>query len=176
MILFPSYPRCGTHFLVENFLQKTGVVLNKTHVELVGDYDLVLTIVRNPRDSIVSRLAMELAYEANPKSIYDLILICKKEYISFFNYAKKHVDVIFKYEDLDNIDNIINYLCNKLNIEKISDSFVDNIHDRPGTRFLKTSKTSKHYNMCKEIMKDVDLTEEEKIYKEILNISISFDN
>ena len=174
-ILLPSYPRCGTHFLAEQFLQKTGVVMNKTHAPMTGKYDLYVTLVRNPKDSIISRLAMELEFEENPKTMEEYLEICKQEYMVFYKYILRQVDVIFHYEDIaNNVDKMIDHLCEKTNIKRISDVFVDSIVDRPSTGFLKTSKSSLRYQESEEFMKDKDLDECYTIFMEAEKRSVRF--
>lgn len=173
-ILLPSYPRCGTHFLAEQFLQKTGVVMNKTHAPMLGQYDLYVTLIRNPKDSIISRLAMELEFEQNPKTMEEYLEICKQEYLVFYRYILKNINVIFHYDDIDKVDKMIDHVCERTKIKKISDVFVDNIHDRPATRFLKTSKSSNRYKEAQLFMEDKLLDECDKIYKEAEKKAVRF--
>jgi hypothetical protein len=174
-ILLPSYPRCGTHFFAEQFLQKTGVVMNKTHAPMTGKYDLYVTLVRNPRDSIVSRLAMELEFEENPKTMEEYLEICKQEYMIFYKYMIKNVNIIFHYEDIrENVDKMIDYVCEKSDIKRISDVFVDTIEDRPVTGFLKTSKSSERYAEAKVFMQDKDLEECYNIFMEAEKKAVRF--
>jgi len=164
-ILIPTYPRCGSHFLTEHFLQKTGVVMNKTHIPMLGSYDFYVTIIRDPRDSIVSRLAMELEFEENPKTMEDYLEICKNEYVVFYKYIIKSMDMVFHYDQIaSEIEKVIDFICKETKIEKKSNDFKDNIHDKPITGFLKTSKTGKHYEYSKDFMKDKDLEECYNLY------------
>jgi hypothetical protein len=174
-ILLPSYPRCGTHFLAEQFLQKTGVAMKKTHAPMTGKYDLYVTLVRNPKDSIVSRLAMELEFEENPKTMEEYLEICKQEYMVFYKYMIKHVSIIFHYEDIgENVDKMIDYVCEKSDIKRISNVFVDTIEDKPVTGFLKTSKSSKRYAEAKGFMQDKDLEECYNIFMEAEKKAVRF--
>jgi hypothetical protein len=173
-ILLSTYPRCGSHFFAEQFLQKTGISLKKTHAPLSGDYDMYVTFLRNPKDSIISRLAMELEFEENPKTMEEYLLICKQEYITFYKYIIKHVDGVFHYDDIHNMDMIVDYVCKKNNIEKISNDFTDTIHDKPITGFLKTSKSSNRYEEAKEFMKDKDLEECYNIFMEAEKKAVRF--
>lgn len=174
-ILLPSYPRCGTHFLAEQFLQKTGIAMKKTHAPMTGEYDLYVTLVRNPRDSIVSRLAMELEFEENPKTMEEYLEICKQEYMVFYNYIINRVGIVFHYEDIrENVDNMIDYICEKSQIKRISDVFIDTIEDKPVTGFLKTSKSSARYAEAKEFMKDKALDECYNIFMEAEKKAVRF--
>lgn len=149
--------------------------MNKTHYPITNNYDLRVTIIRNPKDSIISRLAMELEYEANPKTLDEYLEICKKEYLVFFKYAIEHVEIIFDFNDINShIDDMVNYICSKTGIERIQDGFVDTIADRPATRFLKTSTKSSHYNRCAEYMKNKDLTECDIMYIKVLEKAVKF--
>lgn len=174
-ILLPSYPRCGTHFLAEQFLQKTGVVLNKTHAPMTGKYDLYITLIRNPRDSIISRLAMELEFEPNPKTMEEYLAICKQEYMIFYKYILNKVDIVFHYDDIsNNVDGMIDHICERSGIKRTSDVFIDTITDRPVTKFLKTSKSSDRYTESKEFMKDKDLSECDTIFLEAEKRAVRF--
>jgi hypothetical protein len=174
-ILLPSYPRCGTHFLAEQFLQKTGEIMNKTHAPMTGKYDIYVTLIRNPKDSIVSRLAMELEFEENPKTMEQYLEICKQEYMIFYKYILRQVDIIFHYDDINsNVDKMIDYVCEKTGIKRISDTFIDSIVDRPSTGFLKTSKSSLRYKESEEFMKDKNLDECYTIFMEAEQKSVRF--
>lgn len=148
--------------------------MNKTHVPLIGDFDGYVTIVRNPKDSIISRIAMELEYEPNPKPMDELVSICQKEYIIFYNYILKNIDTVFAYEDLDKVDEMVKFLSNKFNIPIIKDEFVDNISDRPSTKFLKTSKTSAFYHYVRSELDSLSLEEENLMYEKTLSKAIRF--
>ena len=173
-ILLPSYPRCGTHFFAEQFLQKTGISVKKTHAPMKGKYDLYITFLRNPKDSLVSRLAMELEFEENPKTMDQYLEICKQEYLVFYNYIIKHVNIVFHYDDIKNVDDMIDYVCEKTNIKKISNVFIDTIQDKPITGFLKTSKSSNRYAEAKEFMKDKALDECYNIFMEAEKKAVRF--
>ena len=164
MILLPTYPRCGSHFLAEYFLQTTGVMLNKTHYMISNNYDYRVTIIRDPRDSIVSRLAMQIHFEES-KTMDEYLEICKREYILFYNYILEKVDIVFEYSQLKNIDAVVDHICNITGIKRNNNSFADTIVDRPETGFLKTSTVSDKYKFCQEYMEDKDLTELYEIYE-----------
>jgi hypothetical protein len=149
--------------------------MNKTHAPMTGKYDLYVTLVRNPKDSIVSRLAMELEFEENPKTMEEYLEICKQEYMVFYKYILRQVDIIFHYEDIsNNVDKMIDHLCEKTNIKRISDVFVDSIVDRPATGFLKTSKSSLRYRESEDFMKGKDLSECYTIFMEAEKRSVRF--
>jgi hypothetical protein len=149
--------------------------MNKTHAPLTGKYDLYVTLVRNPRDSIVSRLAMELEFEENPKTMEEYLEICKQEYIIFYKYIIRQVEIVFHYEDIrENVDEMIDYICKKSGIKRISDVFVDTIEDKPVTGFLKTSKSSDRYAESKEFMKDKNLDECYDIFIEAEKKAVRF--
>jgi len=165
MILLPTYPRCGSHFLAEYFLQTTGVVLNKTHHPISNNYDYRISIIRDPRDSIISRLAMQIHFEES-KTMEEYLEICKKEYIVFYKYIIEKVDIVFEYSQLEDIELVVNHICKITGIKRNDKEFVDSIVDRPETGFLKTSTISDKYEYCKKYMEGKDLTELYEIYEE----------
>lgn len=142
---------------------------------MTGKYDLYVTLIRDPRDSIVSRLAMELEFEPNPKTLEEYLEICKQEYMIFYKYILRQVDIVFHYDDIsENVDGMIDYICEKSGVRRISDVFVDTITDRPVTKFLKTSKSSKRYEEAKEFMKDKNLDECYNIFLEAEKKAVRF--
>ena len=165
MILLPTYPRCGSHYLAEYFLQTTGVVLNKTHRPLSNNYDYRVSILRDPRESIVSRLAMQLHHE-NEKTLDEYLEICKVEYLVFYRYIIDKVEIVFDYEQLQDIDSVVDHICKITGVKRNGNSFVDTIVDRPENGFLKTATTSDYYKVCEDYMKDKDISSLYEIYEE----------
>jgi hypothetical protein len=165
MILLPTYPRCGSHYLAEYFLQTTGVVLNKTHRPLTNNYDYRVSIIRDPRESITSRLAMQLHHE-NEKTLDEYLSICKIEYLTFYKYIIEKVEIVFEYKQLKDIDSVVDHICSITGVKRNGSAFTDTIVDRPENGFLKTATTSGYYDVCKDYMKDKDLSELYEIYEE----------
>ena len=165
MILLPTYPRCGSHYLAEYFLQTTGVVLNKTHRPLTNNYDYRVSILRDPRDSIISRLAMQLHHE-NEKTLDEYLEICKIEYLIFYKYIIENVEIVFDYDQLKDIDLVVDYICQVTGVKRNGKQFTDTIVDRPQNGFLKTATTSNYYETCKDYMKDKDILELYEIYEQ----------
>lgn len=108
-----TYPGSGEEFLAHHIQQR----LERPHVPLkfsVGsdtsiEADYTITVVRNPGESIGTRLAIE-----TDVSIESAI----KEYNNLYTYLLENANMVIKHEDLNKIDNIIVCLFNDLKLDE----------------------------------------------------------
>ena len=173
-VLLTTYPRSGQHYLVDLFKQQLDYDLDFTHDLIIKGYDKYITIVRNPYDCILSWVIMEVhcgpieGSRAFPMEKYMDKAI--REYILFYKYVLKNVDILINYENLVGSPNkVVSYLAQELGLIKQSDSYNSTIVDRVSGRFLRTSTTSHLYD---EIKKELDSRDLSQCY-DIFNIAIS---
>lgn len=148
-LLLSTYPRSGQHFFRGHIQQRLEVPhmpikFEWTHDLLLNDYDILITSIRDPKESMASYIAMTLHYEdisplrdSQPISFY--IEAAKIEYMLFAKYALEKANYIYKYKDIINsIDNVLyNLICNlnleddnyksKTNSTSFKDDFLNNI-------------------------------------------------
>lgn len=107
-----TYPGSGEEFLAYHIQQR----LERPHVPLkfsVGhdtptDADYLITVVRNPGESIGTRLSVETDLSIDS---------ALQEYNDLYTYLLANANMVIKHEDLDKIDNIIVSLFNELNLD-----------------------------------------------------------
>jgi hypothetical protein len=107
-----TYPGYGEEFLAHHIQQR----LERPHVplkfsvsnEIPNDADYLVTVIRNPGESIGTRLAVETDLSIDS---------ALQEYNDLYTYLLANANMVIKHEDLDKIDNIIVYLFNELNLD-----------------------------------------------------------
>lgn len=166
--LCATYPRCGSHLLRTAFKQMTGLEMVPTHdVGREGDFESVITILRNPKDSVISRVAMQMHFD-DSKPIEYYIEKSMFEYMEYYYYLSQNADHIFLYEDLlANTSDIVKILSNDLGIDLISESFVDDVESMSNKNHLKSSKVSDKYNDVVEAVKNFDFKKAIGLYIEL---------
>jgi hypothetical protein len=182
--IISTYPRSGktyfTYCFNLNFLEEIPYTHLYTEQESVLDmYDEVITIVRNPKDAIVSFITMEIYYFDSIKKIYeeDKDLFVKEyiqnrieEYYSFHQTMLKRATMIIDFEYLkNNPSSVMIDVGKKLNIELKNNIFKDLVIDNKKLKFLKTSKSSNIYNDIEFIVSNMNLEKCLNIYKLLLN-------
>lgn len=168
-----TYPRSGQHYLVDLFKQQLGHDLEYTHDLVIRGYDKYITIVRDPLECMASWVAMEVhcgpleGTKEYPIEIY--INQAIKEYILFYTYALKNVNIFIKYEDLIEFpESVINLLSKELNLSVITNSYTSTIHDYVQGRFLKTSTTSHIYPEALTLISKKDLSKCYELYNQAI--------
>ena len=107
-----TYPGYGEELLAHHIQQR----LERPHVplkfsvsnEIPNDADYLVTVIRNPGESIGTRLAVETDLSIDS---------ALQEYNDLYTYLLANANMVIKHEDLDKIDNIIVYLFNELNLD-----------------------------------------------------------
>lgn len=153
-----TYPRSGSHYLKEMINQKTGVILKSTHDEEKVFDNYIISIVRNPNDTLRSKYAMQKHYEP-----YKIFNDYQEGYKTFYENLINKSYILIDYNDLiNNTDNLIKYLFNYFNLIDNGSSYKTNLKDYEGSKYLVSSKTSNYYNDID--MSQFNLTEQNKIY------------
>jgi hypothetical protein len=132
-----TYPRSGSHYFDDAIYKEIGIHIEKSHsVMKLFDKDSnkikkIITIVRNPKDSITSYIANQLKNtQLNEESLNIKINQLLTEYIMFYNFLYEYADYIIDFNDLvTNTDLLIKKVINLLKIEEKDYIFFDrNIH------------------------------------------------
>jgi hypothetical protein len=144
-----TYPRSGSHYLdrliykeAEFHIERSHIVhnlLNKNNEKL----RTIITIVRDPKDSISSYIALE-KYLSNcqPFRINQIIT----EYILLYSFLYENADYIIDFDDLvKHPDDVTKRILSLLDINKENSSqFVTDI-DYDSKNFVESSKDLKEY-------------------------------
>lgn len=146
-----TYPRSGSHFFEEAFYKKTGERVSRSHT-IVQAFDenknkikKIVTIIRDPKDTIVSWLTLQKKYgnEANKQSINQAL----SDYALLYQFFLDNADYIIDFNDLvEYPDLVIKKIMELLGIkqESQSDFYVDENFNK--NQYLKSSKILPYYN------------------------------
>lgn len=171
-IVLATYPRSGQHFLTEQIKQRLDIKdFYYTHEILKKIDNKIITIARNPIDSISSWVAMEDYYYKNV-DIEKVTKIAKIKYKMYYKYLLKNADIVIDYNFLNsNINEIINYLSIFLDIKQTNNIFYNSITNKIDKKHLVSSKENDNYDNIYKILSQTSFTNEDLLYKELLNKS-----
>jgi hypothetical protein len=186
-MIFVSYPRTGVNFLSNSIEIKTGVKIKYTHSHHVDD-KIILNIVRDPKDSMVSWISM-MGSHGDPgvknndfNSVIEVI--AKNKYISMYKFLLSLDTIFINYHDFNNIDKLIYTISNILNLP-YKDTLIDKkqIYSSINSKenfiskgYLITSKNTEGYLDYKEKISEIDLSECYDLYYKALKKCIKLDN
>ncbi len=165
-----TYPRSGKTFFVSTLAHNTFVKLPHTHLhegenaELLKEYENILTIIRDPLESVSSLITMEYTYYEELQKTYkeDINLFIKnkileriKQYEDFYSIIIKEANIFIDFTKLVyQTEDVIVSVANKLDLEIRTKNFSNSVKDDPSVNFLKTSQNQKIYiDICKIIQK-----------------------
>jgi hypothetical protein len=183
-----TVPRTGSHYLQERIFVHTGHIVLKYHepkpqtwgyaieglldnnarfwIGLEIDQLKMITIARDPKDLIISDIAM--AIKQKHRNFEDISLLKIKDiqdrvneycdhYIKLLNYST----IIIDYDQLVSYPfEITCHIANLLNIKIITEKYKTNLKDRDG--YMVSSKNVSDYDVIKVAVDQVDLS---KIYE-----------
>ena len=169
MIVLATYPRSGQHVLRENIIQRFKINNFVWTHEIEKNLDnKLITIARNPIDSIVSWVAMTNHYNKN-ENLLKAIKHAQLEYNLFYSYILDYVNVIINYNYLNTeMEKIIQYIGKSFNLTPNNDTVILNIKDEKENKHLVSSKQNLKYDYIYKIVEDIDLSKEFILYKETL--------
>ncbi len=178
--LLITYPRTGSHFLHFYLKQLTGFSLKKTHFPRWNKDKKVITIIRDPQETLKSGFAMyqhaaSMSGKTQTLKESKSALTDVSGYIDFFEYMIKNSDVIIDYNTLINSPySVCKFLAEYIGIEiKQEEEYIQVVKDiSPETDpnqneyYLVSSKTSPQYNNTD--ISWIDFSEHYKTYYEAL--------
>jgi hypothetical protein len=171
MILI-GFGRNGGNFLIHKIYHETGANIAYTHT-LVED-DIIINIVRNPLDSISSRISMNQTINFDIKK-EDYIKYTKSEWIPYYKKVyevllkSKNKVIFIKYEDLNN-PLLFNKLYQILNLSIINHKKDFNFMEssKPIKNYQITSKHNPNYENIKNTISELDFSPCSTLYNEAL--------
>jgi len=155
-----SYPRSGTHYLQNLILAHSSQKITFSHYP-VTENRFIITIARDPFDSIQSHVAMNKHY--NPKTYKENDYI--EYYVDLYKYLYNNANLVIDYNDLINFpEETTKMICDLLGFVKNPSNY--KMHgDKEDIEYLVSSKTVKEYN--EEYFKIEDM---ENCYNEYHNL------
>jgi hypothetical protein len=173
--LLVTYPRTGSHFLHHYLKQLTNFSLNKTHNPAWDGDKKIITIIRDPEESLRSAFTMSKHYaiKNNPNFDWELNkhdhqLTNPTSYFYFFEYMINNSDVIIDYKTLiDHPYSVCKFLAEYIGLEiKPEQPYVQFLKDDQHEKYLVSSTSSSEYEEMD--VSWVDMSRHYKIYKEVL--------
>ena len=151
-----TFPRSGSNYLRELIRQKLRdpnnpdipIDIPKTHLPSEADGKKVISIIRDPYDTMKSLVALALTFPDDHEFTVDSGEIFKfpaTEYMETYSYITANSDLIIDYRDLVSRPNdVLDHLAQSMNLVVNKEEYVNQLVDT--TNHLVSSKTSKLYN------------------------------
>jgi hypothetical protein len=157
-----TYPRSGTHYLQHLILTYSSKQIKFSHYPPTEN-SFIITIARDPFDSIQSHIAMKKHYNSKLYLRNDYI----DHYVDLYKYLYRNARVVIDYNDLINFpEEITKMVCELLNLEKVPSDY--KMHgDQKSFEYLVSSKTVKEYN--EEYFKIEDMANCYEEYQNLLS-------
>ena len=158
-----TFPRVGSYYLQDRILQHTGVYVKKYH-NLKNNK--MITIARDPIDSLTSKLAMSVFYDKNNEIIEDIrnnkITKDVEEYFDQVEkvYPSKGFYAIIDYKDLINHPlEVTMALSEIMNLPITNKEYKGNsVKEKPEISHLVSSKMVDEYKEIKNYVEKLDLS------------------
>lgn len=173
-----TFPRSGSHFFAKLIKEKTMFNLQRSHtVNIAFDNNnnktkTIVTIVRDPKDTITSLIALESGngYDITNDRINDIIT----QYILFYSFLFQESDYVIDFKDLTTYpDTVVNKMLELLEIDK--ESYIkypdDVCYDAQGLA-KKSSKSIPIYNSIN--LDDFNISLCYLYYNKLLSKAIKF--
>jgi len=136
-----TYPRSGTHYLQNLILAYSSQEIKFSHYPVAED-SFIITIARDPFDSIHSLVAMKKHY--NPKTYTEGDY--KEYYVGLYKYLYKNADLVIDYNNLINFpEETAKMVCDLVGFKKNKSNYKTSANKK-SIEYLVSSKTVKEYN------------------------------
>ena len=155
-----TYPRSGKHYLEGLILKYSSQEIESTH-KASHDDSFIITVARDPFDSIQSNIAMKRHYNPETYSEHDYI----DYYVELYKFLNNNASLVIDYNDLVNFpEEITKMVCNHIGFEKKPSTY-EMYGDSKEYEYLVSSKTVKEYDEKYFKLEDI-----ENCYKEYHNL------
>jgi hypothetical protein len=159
-----TFPRSGSHYFDELIYKEKGIHIEKSHsIDSLFDKDnnkkrTIITIVRDPADSIISYRANEEIQNVSPLSWQNTrIHQIMSEYILIHNFLYEHADYIIDFNDLIlHPKAVVTKIIELLEIPEEDYKNFDRSNYPYAKEYVPSSKSLPSYN--KNILEDFDMS------------------
>ena len=144
-----TYPRSGMHFFIDTLYEMEKIYFSRSHfLKELFDKDnnkqrIIITIARDPIDSISSYLAIDNG------SLADEFLTIQREtdYVLMYAFLCENADYVVDFNDLIKYpESVIKKLLSLLNIDKSQYDLFDREKNEKYKNYIPSSKSLKNYN------------------------------
>lgn len=145
-------PRSGSHHFTDLFYKKTGLNIEKSHAvnwmldENNAKQRTIITIVRDPRETILSYIALDrMSYVSTINEVQRAHHIAT-EYILMYNFLYEYADYVIDFKDLvENPDAVTEKIFNLLEIKEEDHHFFSKEPDVKSKDYIPSSKILREY-------------------------------
>ena len=149
-----TFPRSGSHYFDEIIYKEIGIHIEKSHsiVELFDKNNQkkrkIITIVRNPIDTIVSYRASQIRdFDSKSSDHKGTINAVMSEYILLNNFLYEYADYVIDFNDLVTYpDSVAKRIISLLEINEKDYNLFDRGKYEYSKEYLPTSKVLPSYN------------------------------
>lgn len=162
--------RTGSHYLVALIESHFGFDrIEKAHSIDNAD-GVVISIVRDPLDSMSSDLSMHFHYHGWQEDYIESIV---GQYVGVGNQICDRADIVIRYDDLiNNPIGVVKIISEKLNLDILDNPNKDyEVVDKPNYKYLKSSTVYKDYEKVRERLSSMDLSKAYELYEKFLSKS-----
>jgi hypothetical protein len=156
------------------FSAKVGIVPKLSHCMIKPRTGI--SIIRNPKDTLSSFLAMKLTHGKVDPDIPKILGQMATDYKNFYTYLLDSKNIIVDYEIFYNDPlSYVKEICNKLNIDMLDNRLpMHQPVDNPERGYLVSSAASSdHYELAREAVTNLNLEDLELLYQNALSKSLS---
>jgi hypothetical protein len=172
-----TIPRTGSNYLDGLITQKIPYFpsIVRTH-EFFENPGHIITLARDPKDAVLSRLAMRAAYaKQNLTPFPDKFQSFKfmVDYINMGERLYKEARIIIDYDDLINYpDKVIKYIAKDMQRPYKNIEYKNDLKDKEDKSYLVSSKNTTCYTELKPLVDSLDFTKAYKVYHKMLSRAI----
>jgi hypothetical protein len=160
-----NYPRSGSHYLQHLILNYSGNYIEFDHHLNNSDNDFIISIARDPFESIHSRSVMRKHYNGTVDAG-----IFIGDYVDTYSFLIENANLVIDYKDLISYPQELTVLvCSLLGFKKNIRNYPAQ-KDTPDVNYLVSSKTVQEYK--EEYFNKKNLEECYSVYLELLSKSI----
>jgi len=143
-----TYPRSGMHFFDDTLYEIENIHFTKSHfLDELFDKDnnkqrVIITIARDPKDSISSYLGM-------PYTVIDAFSINQRisEYVFMYAFLCENADYVIDFNDLvSSPESVIKKILSLLNIDKSKYNLFDRSFIAKYKNYIPSSKSFRNYD------------------------------
>lgn len=160
--------RTGSHYLLSLIEAYFGFDdIEKAH-NIDNADGMVISIARDPLDSMSSDLSMHFHYHGWKEEYIDAIV---DQYVGVGHKICDRADIVITYDDLINKPiGVVKLLSEKLSLDILSNPNTDyQVIDRPNHKYLKSSTTYKDYDKVRDRLSAMDLSKAYALYEKFLS-------
>lgn len=177
-----AHGRSGSHYLQNLLLARLGIFAGRYHKisQIQNQNGIIISIVRNPLESIASDFAKEIYFLKNHEDSQEFIdFVSKSNYgfVDSMNSIIDNADIIVDFDELvSNPELIVEKIAKKLKMRIFNNdvdiSVKDNPEGHPTNPFVPSSKNLPTYSWVYNAVSKADISESVDAYNKALAMAI----